>query len=1182
MKLKTIEILGFKSFADKTKLRFHPGITAVVGPNGCGKSNISDSFRWVFGEQSAKSMRGNKMNDVIFAGTTTRKPLNLAEVTITLSDIGGSLPTEFEEVSVTRRLHRNGDSEYLINRRPVRLKDVYDLFLDSGVGKNAFSIFEQGKLDQVINLSPLERRYIFEEAAGILRFLQRKREALKRLEHTEQNLERVRDIHKEVEKQIIVLQEQAEKAKIFKENKIELETLEISLFAVKGNNLEVKGDQLREKEIAKRKEMEQANLELYKCEIERQNGNILLGDAQSSLQKQKEKVFKARSDKEIKKRELQTGEERLREMVVKAQEWRVELDLMTAKRKERKIQAEEAQKNFEKLEEDRFRLEGVRREQQEKVHLLEEGLGGLRGRQSQAQKELLQLLQRENKAESELKQASIRFEHTHESKERIVLHILTLQKTFEESKDAIEYKRSEVERVSDETLRMKERFAMIEDKIEEKTEAIRETQTSLDQIYQEKAECKARQNVLLRLRDEMEGFSSGTKKLLKEAANPKSPIFGKIQGLYESLTPQKGAEMALSVVMRPYVQTLVVSANCFNEVILFAKANNIRDFSLISEKHLVLPSNAFEHMPEEKSLVQLVNDSIFARHFLGRKFVVKSKEEALDLVHLHPGAEVWSEEGVFVDCNGVHFFTSEGEKNVFFREAELKSLEEKLGKLELNRRTSEQKSKELLQIRSELNSQKSEIDGQIRKAEMKSLELKMNLQRLTSDFEKGEREIAKEEGEIRTHENALSELSFRLQDLKQELSQAKERAMEVQGLTDSLSEELNARVDLLKLEQNDLIEKDRSFQKTSEEIRKVAHMLNVLEVKDLESLQQEKRLEDEIKSIEEKEAKLQLSRAAFAEELKEVEFALSEVSAACLQLEEVVSERREALDKIEEIIVGKRDALKQRELELYEMGIQAAQLASSFQALERELQERFHLTLAAAAKQAASLDRTIEKAERDVRALRRRLEEAGDINMTSIEEFDKHKERYEFLNQQIDDLVVSKGELIEIITQLDTESRKVFKETFEVIRQNFMKNFQILFRGGESDLQFTEASDILEAGIEIVAKPPGKQMRSINLLSGGEKCLTAIALLFAIFEVKPAPFCILDEIDAPLDDTNVERFVNVVKQFTDKCQFIIITHNKRTMAIADVLYGVSMQEKGVSKLLSLEFSSEKEPEPSLV
>jgi chromosome segregation protein len=386
----------------------------------------------------------------------------------------------------------------------------------------------------------------------------------------------------------------------------------------------------------------------------------------------------------------------------------------------------------------------------------------------------------------------------------------------------------------------------------------------------------------------------------------------------------------------------------------------------------------------------------------------------------------------------------------------------------------------------------------------------------------------------------------------------------------------------LKEEQERLKEKETHHQGIIEQHQKLIHQLNVLEVQDLESVQQQQRLEEEVEGARAFQKEMQEKLEKDAEYLEEVKKALEEVEEASTDLEHEVADHKHSITEVEATLDAAREEIKQLESKLYEIGIEMTQISGNREGIEADLQERYGLTIDDLREQEITLEMGTEEAEKRIRKLRRLLDDSGDINMASIEEFEELKERYEFLNQQLDDLAVSKQELVEIISRLDVESRKMFEETFEQVRANFRKNFTILFSGGEADLRFTESEDILTAGIDIVAKPPGKQMRNISLLSGGEKCLTAMALLFAIFEVKAAPFCILDEVDAPLDDSNIARFVNVVKQFTDQCQFVIITHNKRTMAICDRLFGVSMQERGVSKLLSIEFNKEKVPEPTLV
>ncbi len=1175
MYLKKIKILGFKSFADSTVLEFHPGITAIVGPNGCGKSNISDSFRWVLGEQSAKSMRGNKMNDVIFAGTAKRKPLNMSEVTITLGDVGDTLQTDYDEVAVTRRIHRSGESDYLINKRPVRLRDVYDLFMDSGIGKNAFSIFEQGKIEQVIQLSPMERRYIFEEAAGILRFLQRKKEALRRLQQTEGNIERVRDIHQEVEKQIIVLEKQAEQAKVYKENRTELEQLEISLAVARWNHFKNRRDSFEEKEREKRTALEAATLDQEKMEVERQDGNIRLNHAIKELQGQKEEVFKARSQKEIQVKAWKSQEERIEEMVHKEHDWQRELEEMIEKRQHRQLEARQIEGKQKEVDEELTGLEQLRKNQREQLSVIEHEVNAIRDRQHIVQQERLQVLQAENKIESEIKQATLRLEHHQEKIQRIEENRQTLKEHMAQLDSQIWEKRQEIAKGSEEVEGLKERFNILEGQIDEKSSAIKQAQIENAQISQERAEHKARQNALLRLREEMDGFSKGTKKIVQEAGRTESPLYGKVHGLYEDFPTEGCDQKAISVMMKRYTETLVVKTLAdFQVVVAFAKENKVGDFSVLCLE--MLPKT--DKSTRENSLLRRMADHPLTNFFL-KDVVVKP--DTTELWNAE-SQEVWTEDGAFIDRHRVVFFPSEGEENAFVREAELKTLEKKLDECDRKKARLDDALRELIEQRSLLTEQKQEADKAIREAEVKLVEKKYAVERMESERERQRLEAEKEQAESFTLQESSQQLQQTLAGLNSEHAEQRVKLEERQGQVEALGNELQEKLEHLKLQQVDMEHKESAYQRVADEKRKIVHQLNLFEVKDLESLQQEKRLEEEIRSIQEKKAAIQLNRVDYEQKIEEIEESLKQIQEQCAELEQAVGARQNDLEAIEQKIALKREEIRTLEREQHEQGIQRAQIDTARQALESEFTERFQMSMREAESRAKELEESMEKTERRIRTLRRKMEEAGDINMTSIEEYEKFKERYEFLNQQINDLTASKEELVEIITKLDGESRKIFKETFDQIQANFRKNFEILFRGGEADLQFTESGDVLEAGIEIVAKPPGKKMRSISLMSGGEKCLTAVALLFAIFEVKPAPFCILDEIDAPLDDTNVERFLNVVKQFTDRCQFIIITHNKRTMAIADRLFGVSMQERGVSKILSMEFDKHESREPALV
>lgn len=1170
-----MEILGFKSFADKTQIDFDPGITAVVGPNGCGKSNISDAFRWVLGEQSAKSMRGAKMPDVIFAGTTHRKPLNFAEVTITLTEIDGKLPIEYDEVAVTRRLHRSGESEYFINKHLVRLKDIQSLFLDSGMGKDAYSIFEQGKIDQVINLSPIERRYIFEEAAGILRFLQRKKEALRKLEQTDLNVSRVKDIHKEVERQIIVLEEQSEKARQYKENKAILDRLEKCLLISKWDVIQNKLQDLKSKASGHDYHIQTSTVQIEGFQGQLAEAKQALADAEKALKARTEEVYSVRNHKELQSKEKQTNRERLKDLIAKEKRWQSELESMTERTRHREEERKKLQRQQKENDEQFKELESVVNAQREKVKALEEELTREREKQQLKQKELFKLMQAENHCESEVRQASVRLESAQERQERVYERKERLSQAAKELLKQSDEKKIQLEEAVAAIDKQKDIFAAMEDSLQEIAAEMDKTQEELDRANRDFSELKARQKALQRLREDMEGFSAGSKKLLQEASQPHSPLYAKIKGLYEYFVPEKGAEAALAAVMKPYAQTLVVETEAdFDLVIDYIKKKQIKDISLICLEAISGSKDVKETKISDllSPLSLSVIENELAHHFLQGVYLGRKASPTYEAVKTHAGLEVWLNDGAFIDRRSVIFYSSQGENNVFMREAELKALDKKLQEIEREKQKLENVLKAIQQKRLQIQTERTELDKIIRRAEVKLVELNFAVHKAATDLEKMSAEDKMLASDWQSVKSSIEVLTLSVKDLNERHKLAREVAGEAHKQTEQLTAELVKLTENVKSQVSDLRKKESNLQLTSDEHRKLNHALHVLEIKDLESTQQEKRLEEEIEIGQALQGQIELKDSEVEKLLKDVEHTLSDAIAACNELEQQVAVRKSALEHLETKINDKRIVLKKHETDRNQIDIQYAQLTSNCQSLENELKERHKISIAEAKELLASMEKPVEQMEKQMRQLRQLIENAGDINMTSIEECEKYKTRYQFLNQQLDDLRLSKEELIAIIADLDGESRKIFLDTFQKVRANFRKNFEILFNGGEADLQFTESADVLEAGIEIIAKPPGKQMRSINLLSGGEKCLTAMALLFAIFEVKPAPFCILDEIDAPLDDTNVERFVNIVKKFVEHCQFIIITHNKRTMAIADVICGVSMEEKGISKLLSIDFS----------
>lgn len=1164
MHLKKIKIFGFKSFADKVLVDFHQGITGIVGPNGCGKSNISDSFRWVLGETSAKSLRGKKMEDIIFAGTNTRKPLNYAEVSLTLSEINGILPTEYDEIEITRRYHRNGDSEFFLNKQQVRMKDIQDLFLDSGIGKSAFSIFEQGKIDQMIQYSPVERRTIFEEAAGILRFLQRKREAMRKLEQTDDNISRIKDIHLEVEKQIAVLEKQANEAQLFKEKKSQYEDMEKTFFLLKWQHFNKKNEDILSLLLEKKEktQLNHSSIEKINEEYLRLKNHLLEGE--KLLRLRSEEVYRAKSEKEIKIRERQSNLERIKETNLKETKWRNELETIHLKSKSRKVELNQLVNDEKTLRDEYIKAKESYDFIKNKVKTLEEKVSSLRNSQQISQKEQLHLLKQENDLDNELQQILIRQESVNETILNINKKINQINEQIEIKTPLVIVKKEDLKKLSDSVAELQKTFKIIEEEQEEILNELSSSQKEYDLAQREFSVCEARFQALKRMQDENEGFSEASKKLLKASEDKKNVLYKKISCLYELVQPEENHKKALSAVMRYYSQTLVVQSwPDFFEVIAYAKHHNLIDYSLL----------CLESLSHNETLKDI---------FFNNLKLVDNIEEAISL-HRENHQNTWTSEGGFIDEKGIYFYINYGENNVFTRENELKELKEKLDSLHTKKLSLDKNIEYLQEKRATLQSKKIEIDKTTRRQEMSLVESNFALQKITSEIESLKKEKEELLIEIANQELLIKQYSISIEKTRKELIKIREENHAFNLNNDKLLNDLNLEETQLMHEKSILIKNEATFNSLNDDLKALEQKIKVIQVQEEECEYQMNQMKGELENSHELKNQFQEKCKEYETILKDVEENLNTAVEVCSQLEKEVDDRRIAIQNLEKKIASEQQDKQKIELEINKLEIQSTHAKAALNAISEELYDRYQLTIENLGELKTSLDLSLDAVEKQVKTLRKELEVAqGSVNMSSIEEFAKNKERYAFLSTEINDMNLSKKELLDIISNLDSQSRTLFKETFEQIRNNFHKNFRILFNGGEADLQFVENGDVLESGIEIIAKPPGKQMRSINLLSGGEKCMTALALLFAIFEVKPAPFCILDEIDAPLDDSNVERFVNLVKEFIDRCQFIIITHNKRTMAICDRLFGVSMQERGVSKLLSMEFSKESTCEPVLV
>lgn len=1165
MKLKKIEIFGFKSFADKATLDFHEGITCVVGPNGCGKSNIADAMRWVFGEQSAKSMRcGSKMTDVIFAGTTVRKSLNFAEVTITFNEIQQALPLDYEEIAVTRRLYRSGESDYFINRQSVRLKDIQNLFLDSGVGQSAFSIFEQGKIDQLIQLSPTERRSIFEKAAGIERYLLRKKESLHKYKLVDDNLDRVKDIHAEVEKQIVVLEDQAKKAKVYQEEKKRLEDLEKGLLFYRLCLMRQTKEEILTEKHAFESSFEEHEQLFAESEKQVSQERRRLSELEEAYLFRNEQLHLARTEVKVLKEKGQANFERIKELSEREKEGEKALFAIQHKRAgwTKEIATYNAEKEL--LQTRILKQQEIFNAKEKLFQAFEKELSLLRDQQIKSHQEKLKNIQLENQLESELKTHRIRLENHQEKKEHLEERFKRLSLISEELTDQEVKKQNELKQQLARVDALKEEMMLLEKEILEFHQKIDESFVRFESIKKELNEFTARQNALTRLKEDHEGFSVDSKKILAQSQMPGSPIFGLVKKLYEQFSADPGFELSLSLALKAYTETLVVeSEQDLFSVLKFAKENQLQDFSVFCLQYLTNPTDS----KTVKGLSSKVAKTKLTQHFLEK---ILFSEDCASAFILNAPSVV--QEAFFIDhLRVLHCGVSH--QSGFLREGELKELAKQIRKSDLACKEAGELLKNLNQSKTALADKRQELDKKSRSQEMQLVEANFGLRKVQTDLEKAKKEQSQVTEEIEGSDLTIAQLLQLQLELQLKLNERKAKTFEVDQNHVSMEKDLESKFQSRTVQLDELQKSQEALRSVTDEFRKVSHALNLLEVTNQESLSSSAKIEEELKKncslkafLVDEEAKGKERGTSYQRTLKE-----EEEKTAKLQAE--IKESKASLEKKGSTHRQLQACKKEIEDKLTHAKIRHAQIETSLTNTRQELEVRFNLNYDEAKIAIEPLKEPADKVEKEVKRLRLKTESTQDVNLAAIEDYDKQKARYQFLEGQLADLEASKQELQSMITGLDEESRVLFKDTFIKIRENFRKNFAILFNGGEADLELIESEDVLEAGIEIIAKPPGKKMRLLSLLSGGEKCLTAMALLFSIFEVKAAPFCILDEIDAPLDDSNVNRFGDVVKQFIDRCQFIIITHNKSTMTnVADRLVGVSMQEKGVSKLLKMEFA----------
>jgi len=1185
MYLKRLEVVGFKSFAEKISVDFVPGVTAVVGPNGSGKSNIIDAIRWVLGEQSAKSLRGSKMEDIIFAGSDSRKALNIAEVTLTLDNSKRILPIDYMEVSVTRRAYRSGDSEFLINKQSCRLKDIVDLFMDSGLGKEAFSIISQGKVEEILSSKAEERRSIFEEAAGVLKYKSRKKKAESKLWDTQENLNRVSDILHELEGQVEPLKMQASIAKDYLEKKEELEQIEVGVTVYEIEELHQKWEktsqevkQSTEKELTLSSELSQkeATLEKYKDQVAALDESV--DSLQQALLVASSELEKLEGRKEVLKERKKNASSNRAQLEKSS----VELDQFLKSHKE-KWQTEKAM--LETLHQELILTEQQLKEKQlineqfdlnieEKIDALKSEYIELLNKQATVRNELTYLVQQE-------KQEGLKIQRLDEGNQKYV-----------NQRPATEQKKLEIEKrhkaVSEELHQTIDSFRKEQATLDQYKESYQKKETTLYQAYQFLQQTRSRKEMLETMQGDFAGFFQGVKEILK--ARDENRLSGIKGAVAELIQVNQIVETAIEIALGSATQHIVVDdEQSARSSIQYLKKNGYGRATFLPlsvMKPRTMPEYQLKQIGQHDAFVGVAaslveSDSAYENivlNLLGTIVIARDLKGANALASiLQHRYRIVTLDGDVVNPGGSMTGGAVKQKSnsLLSRGRELDTIASKLEEMEGKTSLLEDQVKTLKQ-------KISEKEMQVQQLKEAGEELRYKEQEILSQI----REVELEEKNVNEH---LSLYDYE----KQQLSSSIQQAVDRKTVLETELKEVGLGIVELDKEIAELHTKKNEQHTTKEAVQNELTQLKVDYAGKKEKLHsQSEKVENITQEIESAQEKLTEVR----EDLALLQSEMNDNSSGEQKLEVAAKEKLQDKNTTMKLIAERRaqrltiyEKVENEELELKGLKRQYKQLTDILKAeevklnrLDVELDNRLHhlreeyMLSFEAAKEAYPLDVEIEEARKKVKLIKLAIEELGTVNIAAIEEYDRVSERYYFLKEQKDDLQEAKDTLFQVIGEMDEEMKKRFETTFTNIRAHFHDVFRSLFGGGRADLVLTDPNDMLNTGVDIVAQPPGKKLQNLGLLSGGERALTAIALLFSILKVRPVPFCILDEVEAALDEANVHRFAQYLKQFSKDTQFIVITHRKGTMEFSDVLYGVTMQESGVSKLVSVRLEESRE------
>ena len=1183
MYLKSIEVHGFKSFANKIDFQFHNGITGIVGPNGSGKSNVADAVRWVLGEQSARQLRGASMQDVIFSGTENRKPLGYAYVAITLDNSDHQLAIDYEEVTVARRVYRSGESEYLINGTNCRLKDVNELFYDTGIGKEGYSIIGQGQIDKILSGKPEDRRELFDEAAGIVKFKRRKATAQKKLEDEKNNLVRVNDILGELEKQVEPLFKQSETAKVYLKKKEELKTLDVNMFLLESERVKTQLSSLEEKYKIASTDLNETTEKYDNTKAEYEKLQSELEALDEAIEKKRTElsdtnVLKGRLEGQINVLEEQIHSAQLSDEHLKNRRETVQGDLSV-----KQAELDEILKNKQEI--DAAVADAVKTCAEEKEALLkvQKEIEELNERIENGKNDIIQALNERSTIKAKLGRFDTMLEQVSIRKAELNSKLLRAKSNEAEQDEVIKAYEEELEGVNDEIRKCEEKTAFMEEELglmgEElsaKDQVLRDAQVK----YHEK---KSKLESLKNLTERYEGYGNSIRKVMEHKDENKG-ICGVVADL---IKVDAKYETAIETALGGNIQNIVTEdEETAKKMIRFLKEKKLGRATFLPLTSVQQREFNAPDALKEKGVIGMADTLVkidkkygnIASHLLGNYIVMDTVDHAIACAKkFHYTLRIVTVNGEALNPGGsISGGAFRNSSNLLGRNREMEELEK------------------------EVKDQLKEIDAILNSIE----EIKEKRTKIRHDIE--------------DTRGIQQDLFIRQNTAMMNVNQAKERKEETEkGYSDLKTEGMEIEAQMQEIEQSKEdaakeLKNSENLESTTEElIRTLTTQLEekraqetgaVAKVNELElsgaSLSQKQeyeqssvdRITKEIERLREEDEFIAKSLLTTADDVEKKRNDIEEIRKTIAASETSKDDSQEFLEKKlkeKEVITGKqknffqtREELSERmsalDKEVFRLNNQKEKLNESSEAQINYMWNEYEITYNQALEMRSPEFTDLPAMKKEIFALKAAIRELGDVNVNAIEDYRNLSERYEFLRTQRDDIISAEEDLQTIIDELDEAMRKQFGEQFDEIGKQFDKVFKELFGGGKGSLELQEDEDILEAGIKINAQPPGKKLVNMMQMSGGEKALTAIALLFAIQNMKPSPFCLLDEIEAALDENNVVRFASYLKKLTKNTQFIVITHRRGTMEKADRLYGITMQEKGVSALVSVNLIDEKD------